>query len=114
MSSPTLIATPPPRPSSPARTSGSGEVHGAIARAAEATGVDFNYLLAQARIESGLNPAARAATSSAAGLYQFTGGTWMETLGRHGADYGLDRSAINAPACARRCLRCAAILSFRR
>jgi len=72
-------------------------VHGAIARAAEATGVDFNYLLAQARIESGLNPAARAATSSAAGLYQFTGGTWMETLGRHGADYGLDRSAINAP-----------------
>ena len=39
-------------------------VHAAIARAAQATGTDFSYLLAQARIESGLNPAARAATSS--------------------------------------------------
>jgi hypothetical protein len=87
-----------PRPqASPARASGSGEVHSAIARAAEATGVDFNYLLAQARIESGLNPAAHASTSSATGLYQFTGATWMATLDRHGADYGLDRSAINAP-----------------
>lgn len=59
--------------------------------------MDFNYLLAQARIESGLNPSARASTSSATGLYQFTGATWMETLGRHGADYGLDPAAIKAP-----------------
>ena len=46
----------------------------AIARAAQATGVDFDYLLAQAKLESGLDPNARAATSSATGLYQFLGG----------------------------------------
>lgn len=64
-------------------------VRDAIARAAEATGVDFDYLLAQAKIESSLNPAARAATSSAAGLYQFTSGTWSATMGRHGAAHGM-------------------------
>ncbi|MCK9541954.1 MAG: lytic transglycosylase domain-containing protein [Novosphingobium sp.] len=61
----------------------------AIARAAQATGVDFSYLLAQARIESSLDPSARAPTSSAAGLYQFTQGTWLSTLRRHGAEHGL-------------------------
>jgi soluble lytic murein transglycosylase-like protein len=65
------------------------EVRAAIARASAATGVDFDYLLAQAKIESGLQPTARAATSSAGGLYQFTTGTWLETLDRHGAKYGL-------------------------
>lgn len=62
----------------------------AIARAASRSGVDFDYLLAQARIESGLNPGARAGTSSAAGLYQFTNGTWLRTLEAHGAEHGLD------------------------
>lgn len=66
------------------------DVQAAIARAAQATGVDFSYLLAQAKIESSLNPAARAGTSSAAGLYQFTQGTWLATLDRHGAEHGLD------------------------
>lgn len=61
-----------------------------IARAAQATGVDFNYLLAQAKLESSLDPSARANTSSAAGLYQFTNGTWLRTLDRHGATHGLD------------------------
>ncbi len=69
--------------------SAGGDVRASIARAAQATGVDFNYLLAQARLESSLDPTARAATSSAAGLYQFTGGTWLATLDRHGAQHGL-------------------------
>lgn len=68
----------------------SPDVRAAIARAAQATGVDFDYLLAQARIESSLNPQAKAGTSSAAGLYQFTGGTWLQTLDRHGERHGLD------------------------
>lgn len=65
------------------------DVRAAIARASAATGVDFNYLLAQAKIESALDPSARAGTSSAAGLYQFTTGTWLETLDRHGARHGM-------------------------
>lgn len=64
-------------------------VRAAIARAAQATGVDFNYLLAQAKLESSLDPGAKAGTSSAAGLYQFTNGTWLSTLDRHGAEHGL-------------------------
>jgi hypothetical protein len=69
---------------------GGGNVRAAIARAASRSGVDFDYLLAQARIESGLNPGARAGTSSAAGLYQFTKGTWLRTLEAHGAEHGLE------------------------
>lgn len=66
------------------------DVREAIARASRRTGVDFQYLLAQARLESSLDPAARAGTSSAAGLYQFTNGTWLRTLDKHGASHGLD------------------------
>lgn len=64
------------------------DVRGAIARASAATGIDFAYLLGQARVESGLDPQARAGTSSAAGLYQFTKATWLNTLDRHGAAHG--------------------------
>lgn len=67
---------------------GSG-VTAAIARAATRTGVDFDYLVAQARIESGLNPEAKARTSSARGLYQFVDSTWLRTVDRHGAKHGL-------------------------
>ena len=68
-------------------------VQAAIGRAAQATGTDFDYLLAQARLESGLDPAARARTSSAAGLYQFVDATWLATLDRHGAAHGLGWAA---------------------
>ncbi|MBC2665628.1 transglycosylase SLT domain-containing protein [Novosphingobium flavum] len=61
----------------------------AIARAANATGVDFDYLLAQAKLESGLDPHARSGSSSATGLYQFLGSTWIDTLKKHGAEHGL-------------------------
>lgn len=67
---------------------GTGGVRAAIARASQATGIDFDYLLAQARLESSLDPNAKAATSSAAGLYQFTRGTWLQTLDRHGEAHG--------------------------
>lgn len=65
-------------------------VQASIARASAATGVDFDYLLAQAKIESNLDSNARARTSSASGLYQFISSTWLETLDRHGKSHGLD------------------------
>jgi hypothetical protein len=68
-------------------------VRAAIAQAAQKTGVDFDYLLAQARLESGLNPNAQAKGSSASGLFQFLGGTWLNTVQRHGAENGLGWAA---------------------
>jgi hypothetical protein len=66
-----------------------GSVEAAIANAAEATSVDFNFLLAQAQVESAMDPDARAATSSATGLYQFIESTWLGTVKKHGARFGL-------------------------
>ncbi|OYX96469.1 MAG: transglycosylase [Novosphingobium sp. 17-62-19] len=65
----------------------------AIAGAAQATGTDFAYLMAQAKLESSLDPSAKARTSSASGLYQFTSGTWLRTLDKHGAQHGLGWAA---------------------
>ena len=67
-----------------------GPVRSAIAHAARETGMDFQYMLAQAKIESALDPDAQASTSSAAGLYQFTRDTWLRTLDAHGDKHGLD------------------------
>lgn len=64
-------------------------VEAAIANAAQRTSVDFNYLLAQAEVESAMNPNARAGTSSATGLYQFIESTWLDSLKRHGDRFGL-------------------------
>ena len=72
---------------------GGGPVEAAIARAAQATSVDFNYLLAQAEVESAMNPDARAATSSATGLYQFIESTWLDTMKKHGPRFGLGHIA---------------------
>jgi hypothetical protein len=64
-------------------------VGAAIQNAAARTGVDFDYLLGQARIESGFNPNARARTSSATGLFQFIDQTWLGTVKEHGEKHGL-------------------------
>ena len=80
--SPVPAASPAQAPAAPAR---SADVRTAIARASEKTGVDFDYLLAQARLESGLDPDAKARTSSATGLYQFIDSTWLHTMDRYGS-----------------------------
>jgi hypothetical protein len=61
----------------------------AVQSASARTGIDFDYLFDVARVESGYNPTAKAPTSSARGLYQFTKQTWLATLDRHGANHGL-------------------------
>lgn len=68
-------------------------VSAAIWRASASTGVEFRYLFNQARLESGLDPAARARTSSATGLFQFVSQTWLATVSKHGADHGLGWAA---------------------
>jgi hypothetical protein len=70
-----------------------GVVEAAIQRASSATGVDFGFLMHAAKRESGYNPNAKARTSSAAGLFQFTDQTWLATLKQHGAKYGYARYA---------------------
>jgi Transglycosylase SLT domain len=68
-------------------------VTGAIRQASAATGTSFNYLLATARVESGLNPQAGASTSSARGLFQFIEQTWLGTMKQSGAELGYGRYA---------------------
>jgi hypothetical protein len=68
-------------------------VTGAIRDAARATGASFDYLLATARAESGLNPKASAKTSSARGLFQFIDRTWLATLKQAGPQLGYGRFA---------------------
>lgn len=64
-------------------------VQQAIAEAAQRTSIDFDYLVAQAAVESSMDPNARARTSSASGLYQFIESTWLDTMQRHGERFGL-------------------------
>jgi hypothetical protein len=71
----------------------SGRVQQAIAYAANATGIDFDYLLGQAKVESGLNASARAGSSSASGLYQFIESSWLAVVKKHGAEHGLGWAA---------------------
>jgi len=68
-------------------------VLGAIRKASAASGVDFSYLLNKASQESGLNPSARASTSSASGLFQFIEQTWLRVVKTYGAKYGLEEVA---------------------
>jgi hypothetical protein len=65
----------------------------AIKNAAAQTGSDFAGLLREAAIESGLDPNAKAKTSSATGLFQFTGQTWLHMIKARGAEYGLSTYA---------------------
>ena len=77
-----MTTTPALNPAAPAR------VRAAIAQAAARTGVDFGYLYNQARLESSLDPHAKARTSSAAGLFQFTRQTWLQVVKAHGSNHG--------------------------
>ena len=70
-----------------------GRVQSAIQLASSKTGVDFDYLLGQAKIESGLNARARSGTSSATGLYQFVEQSWLAVVKKHGAEHGLGWAA---------------------
>ncbi|MBV1886045.1 MAG: lytic transglycosylase domain-containing protein [Parvibaculaceae bacterium] len=59
-----------------------------IARAANESGVDFDYLMKTAMRESSLKSDVKATTSSASGLFQFIEQTWLSTVQQHGDEYG--------------------------
>jgi Transglycosylase SLT domain len=84
----------------PSNPTAGATVTGAIRQAAQATGTSFQYLLATAQVESGLNPRAGAATSSARGLFQFIDQTWLATIKQSGAalGYGQYAAAITKTA----------------
>ncbi len=59
------------------------------------TGVEFSYLMKLAAAESNFEPAVEASGSSATGLYQFTRDTWLNTVKKFGASYGLNDYAAD-------------------
>lgn len=64
-----------------------------IRQASQATSTDFGLLMAQASQESSFHADAKSATSSAAGLFQFVDGTWLDMVRRFGAKYGIGQLA---------------------
>ena len=74
-------------------TGAGGAIRTAIANASQKTGIDFSYLLGQAKLESGLNANAKAGTSSASGLYQFIDQSWLRVVKAHGVEHGLGWAA---------------------
>lgn len=68
-------------------------VTAAVQAGAERTGMGFDYLMRTAQKESAMNPAAKAGTSSATGLFQFIEQTWLQMVKADGAKHGLQRYA---------------------
>ncbi len=68
-------------------------IQSAIAVASRRTGIDFNYLLGQAQVESGMRSDAHAGTSSATGLYQFIDQSWLGVVKAHGTEHGMGWAA---------------------
>ena len=79
------------RTASPAQPSVSDTLpHAAPMRqASKATGVSFDYLAKTAERESRFNPAAKATTSSATGMFQFLEQTWLGMVKQEGVKMGL-------------------------
>jgi hypothetical protein len=65
----------------------------AIRDASTRSGMNFDLMLASARLESGLDPSAQAGTSSATGLFQFIDQTWLDAVRQYGPQHGLAADA---------------------
>jgi len=68
-------------------------VTSAIQQASLKTGVNFAYLMEKAAAESSFDTDAGSKSSSAKGLYQFIGSTWLQMIDRYGDKYGLEKYA---------------------
>lgn len=65
----------------------------AIRQAAKMSGMDQDTMFNFAKIESSLNPNAKAKTSSAGGLFQITDPTWEELMKKHAGQYNIPPNA---------------------
>ncbi|MDP3491994.1 MAG: transglycosylase SLT domain-containing protein [Hyphomonadaceae bacterium] len=70
------------------------QVMTALRSASNKTGVDFDYLVKTAQRESNFDPGAKASTSSATGLFQFTSETWLNMIERYGAKHGVKAEGL--------------------
>lgn len=61
------------------------------------TGIPREYLLGMVAQESAFNPNAKAGTSSATGLTQFTDSTWKQYVDKYGDQYGLTMDGRTDP-----------------
>lgn len=91
----------------------------AVEKAAQRTGADFSLLMEKAAAESGFNAAAKSATSSATGLFQFIDSTWLTMVKEYGPKYGLGAYANqiemkNGKPCVENCNVKQAILNLRK
>lgn len=71
------------------------QVMTALRTASTKTGADFGYLVKTAQRESNFDPGAKAPTSSATGLFQFTNETWLSVLDRYGAKHGVKTDGLS-------------------
>lgn len=71
------------------------DVMSALRAASASTGVSFDFLVKTAQRESNFDPNARAGTSTATGLFQFTEATWLSMLERYGARYGVQTDRLS-------------------
>ena len=74
------------------------QVMSALRSASAATGADFDYLVKTAQRESNFDPSAKASTSSATGLFQFTSETWLNMLERYGSEHGVNTAGLTRDA----------------
>jgi hypothetical protein len=70
------------------------QVMTALRTASAATGADFGYLVKTAQRESNFDPTAKAPTTSATGLFQFTSETWLNVLERYGAQHDIKSEGL--------------------
>ena len=70
-------------------------IHASLKRASDSHDVNYDYMVKTAQRESSFNPSAKARTSSAAGLFQFTEQTWLQMVKKHGSEFGLEREVMH-------------------
>jgi hypothetical protein len=87
-----LPEQPEPR-SATAPANAPAQVVDAIRDGSARSGADFDYLLKTAQRESALDPAAKAKSSSATGLFQFIEQTWLGVMKGAGPEHGLGNYA---------------------